>query len=87
MLSHHAWERGARWSWSGLCDEATYRELRGLKAGAKAKGGKLTLDEFHNMIGGLPSARVRYGWLQIAGERVNVYYTNGELKITGSYGC
>lgn len=78
---------GARWTWSGLCDEATYRELRGLKTSQKAKGVRLTPDEFGGMIGGLPSASIRYNHLYVVGKTVNISYANGELKISGSYGC
>ncbi len=78
---------GARWSWSGLCDEATYRELRGLKISEKTKGVRLTPDEFGDMIGGLPSASIRYRHLYVVGKSVNIGYAAGELKITGSYGC
>ncbi len=35
---------------------------------------------------GSVSASIRYGYLKLRGRHVSFTYTNGELRVTGSYG-
>jgi len=77
-----------RWSWSALCDEATFRVFMGLQPKDKTKGGKVPIDKFESLVGTAISASIRYGSLQLVKENVNVTYNknDGEIKITGAYG-
>ncbi|XRB02751.1 hypothetical protein NFJ02_15g21050 [Pycnococcus provasolii] len=76
-----------RWSWDALCDEATFRAFRGLEPTEKAKGGKMTTEDFTDLLGhGSITTSIRFGYLSLAGESVNITYANGSLKITGAYG-
>ena len=79
----------ARWSWTALCDEPTFRAFRGLGEGQKTKGGKIPTDDFEELLGTDLCTSIRYGYLYLKGENVNITYKKadgGELKITGGYG-
>lgn len=79
----------ARWSYSALVDENVFREFRGgLKAGEKTKGTKMSTDAFEDLLGTELCTSIRYGYLNLKGENVNITYkkNDGEMKITGGYG-
>jgi len=79
----------ARFSWSSMCDDATYRVFRGFSLTDKTKiPAKMTLEDFQDLMGQHISASIRYGSLDLCGEKVNITYSQatGELKVTGSYG-
>jgi hypothetical protein len=79
----------ARFSWSSMCDEATFRAFRGLKETDKKKGtGKMSIEDFESLVGTSITTSIRYGYLSLVGENVNITYgkDSGELKVTGYYG-
>jgi len=79
----------ARFSWSSLCDEPTFRAFRGMKVDDKKKGtGKMAIDDFETLVGCTIETSIRYGHLSLVGGNVNINFNkdSGELKVTGGYG-
>ena len=79
----------ARWSFAGLCDEPTFRALMNLTDKDKTKGKKMTIEAFQAMMGcGSITSSIRYGYLELKNDTVNVSYSqkDGQIKITGAYG-
>ena len=82
-------EGTARFAYTGMCDEATFRGFFGLtKAKDKTKGGKVDCERFQDdMVTNRVVGKIRYGYLCLKGN-VNVTYnkTTCEIKITGGFG-
>lgn len=58
-----------------------------LKPKDKAKGRKVAVEEFEDMMGTEITTSIRYGSLCLRKENVNISYSaSGEIKITGAYG-
>jgi hypothetical protein len=55
----------------------------------KQKGGKVPIETFEDdLVGQGISTSIRYGYLYLRNDTVNITYskTAGEIKITGAYG-
>ena len=54
----------------------------------KQKGGKVPIETFEDLVGQGISTSIRYGYLYLLNDTVNITFrkTAGEIKITGAYG-
>lgn len=78
----------ARFSWTSLCDEATFKALFKIPQAEKAKKGrKVPVDELHELMGSVIEKRNRYDILAIVGDHVTVTYLSeaGQIRISGNY--
>lgn len=78
----------ARFSYTAMCSEPTFRQFMNLEDKDKTKGQKMEADDFEpKILGQYVSASIRYGYLSLKGT-VNVTFSpkNSEIKITGGYG-
>lgn len=79
----------ARFSNTGICDEATFRGFFQLQGKDKTKGGKVDVEKFQDEIQKNDiCVSIRYGSLTLNRD-VNVTYNKAtcEIKINGGYGC
>ena len=79
----------ARFSWTSLCDEATFKALFKIPPAEKVKkqGRKVPVDELHELMGSVIEKRNRYDILAIVGDHVTVTYLSeeGQIRISGNY--
>ncbi|TCD70024.1 hypothetical protein EIP91_005276 [Steccherinum ochraceum] len=76
----------AKWTYDGVCaDPVVFAALMGLDAPPKWKQKKFSVDEFTNLFGEVEGS-VRYDKLYITSKDVNVRYSDGEFKLSGTYG-
>jgi len=78
----------ARFAYTGICDETTFRGFLELNGKDKTKGGKVSIEKFQDdILKNNISVSIRYGYLRLNRD-VNVTYnkTSCEIKITGGYG-
>ena len=67
----------ARFTWSSLCDEATFRAFVGLKGAEKTKGQKMKVADFNELTNHSIHKSLRFGSMSIKGEHVNIAYLSG----------
>ena len=76
----------ARFSYEGICDEATFRAFMKLTDKEKSKGKRMEAEDFQkDLLGDYLYASIRYGSLELRG-KVNVSIGDNTIKITGGYG-
>jgi hypothetical protein len=75
----------AKWAYDAIMPEDVYRHMMKIPEGKPAKGCKLGVEAFQSLVGKI-SVSIRYGALSLTGANINVRYSDGELKFSGSYG-
>lgn len=77
-----------RVSFTSFCDEPTFRAFMELEAKDKTKGGKKAIEDFEDLLGGAVRAKIRFGYLRLVNENVNITFSKDaeEIKVTGYYG-
>ncbi|KAI0089183.1 hypothetical protein BDY19DRAFT_993402 [Irpex rosettiformis] len=76
----------AKFSYDGACiDPEVFGIIMGLSGPPTWKMKRLTIEEFEEHFGECVG-KVRYDYLYITGKNVTVRYSEGEFKISGTYG-